>query len=391
MNLPDQILLALKNILRAGTKTVLCVLAVSIGISSVSLIISLGSATGASVQAELQQIGVRGIAIYTSNGEPISEASMQVLAQTEGIEASMPLILTSGSVKLRNEVSAAGILGIDHHLDQVFQVTVLHGALPKRGQVIAGEKITVIDEELAQKAYHRSNVVGKDLWISVNGISEKLKICAVIRSQSAGVSALLGGNIPHILYLPHTTLSTLSSDLKTDKAVIISNNGNDTQLPEKLVRRLTRLSGIPYAYENLDHYFDSFSKITFIVTVLISGVAAISLFVGGLGMMNTMIASVDSRTREIGIYRALGAKRRDIIRVFLIESVLLCLIGGLFGLALSGGVFLVIRMILEYPLDLHRDGVLIGLATAGLCGLSFGWLPAVRAANLDPIRAIRSE
>ena len=391
MNLPDQILLALKNVLRAGTKTVLCVLSISIGIASVSLIISLGSAASTSVQDELQQIGVRGIAIYTSNGEDFSEASMQVLAQTEGIQASMPLILTSGSVKLRNQVSAAGILGIDQHLDKVFQVTVLHGALPKRGQVVAGEKITVIDEELAQKAYHRSNVVGKDLWISVNGVSEKLKICAVIRSQSAGISALLGGNIPHILYLPHTTLSALSADLKTDKAIIISNTTNDTEMLEKLVHHLKQVSGISYDYENLDHYFDSFSRITAVVTVLISGVAAISLFVGGLGMMNTLIASVDSRTREIGIYRALGAKRRDIIRMFLIESVLLCLFGGLFGLTLSGSVFLVIRMALNHSMALHKVGVSIGLATAALCGLSFGWLPAVRAANLDPIRAIRSE
>lgn len=391
MTLPDQIFLALNNVLRAGTKTVLCVLAICIGIASVTTITSLGSTAGESVQAELDQIGVRGIVIYSKTGQTLSDDALQVMAQTRDISVCMPLILTSGTVRFRNQTSAAGILGVDQRLDQIFQLTVLHGELPTRGQVAAGEKIAVIDESLAQKAYRRTNVVGKELWIMVNGISEKMKICAVIRSQSAGISTLLGGNVPHILYLPTTTLTALSSELKADKAIILTENSDFVQISETLIRKLERLSNTTYHYENLDHYLASFSRITDILTVLIGGVAAISVIVGGLGVMNTMIVSVDGRTREIGIYRALGAKRRDMIRIILIESVFLCLIGGALGILLNWIIFSVIATVFDVRIKLRISGVILSIAMSSLCGICFGWLPAIRAANLDPIQAIRAE
>lgn len=391
MILLDQIRLARNNVVRAGMRTTLCVLAICIGIASVSTITSMGTTAGDAIQNELNNIGVRGVAVYTKTGEALSEEALQVMAQTKEISAYMPLILTSGTVRLRDQASAAGILGIDHRLDQVFQLTVLHGALPTRGQVAAGERIAVIDEELAQKAYKRTNVVGKDLWISVNGVSEKLEVCAVIRSQSAGISALLGGNVPHILYIPYTALNALSADLKIDKAILIPENIDPTVLSEELIGRLEHISSTDYRYENLDHYLASFSSITNILTVLVGGVAVISVIVGGLGVMNTMMASIDARTREIGIYRALGAKRRDIIRIFLIESVFLCLIGGILGVLLNWSIFIGISALLDIHIKLQTGGVLLSIAMASLCGVCFGWLPAIRAANLDPIQAIRSE
>ena len=391
MTLSDQILLALNNVLRAGTKTFLCILAICIGIASVTTIISLGGTAGESVQAELEQIGIRGVVIYSKTGQTLSDDALQVMSQTRDITVCMPLVLTSGTVRFRNQTSVAGILGIDHRLNQVFQLSILHGELPTRGQVTAGEKIAVIDESLAQKAYHRTNVVGKELWITVNGVSEKMKICAVIRSQSAGISTLLGGNIPHILYLPATTLTALSSDLKADKAIILTENTDFVQISETLIRKLERLSNTTYHYENLDHYLASFSRITDILTALIGGVAAISVIVGGLGVMNTMIVSVDGRTREIGIYRALGAKRRDMIRIILIESVFLCLIGGILGILLNWIIFSVIATVLDIRIKLRISGIILSITMSSLCGICFGWLPAIRAANLDPIQAIRAE
>ena len=391
MTLSDQILLALNNVLRAGTKTFLCILAICIGIASVTTIISLGGTAGESVQAELEQIGIRGVVIYSKTGQTLSDDALQVMSQTRDITVCMPLVLTSGTVRFRNQTSVAGILGIDHRLNQVFQLSILHGELPTRGQVTAGEKIAVIDESLAQKAYHRTNVVGKELWITVNGVSEKMKICAVIRSQSAGISTLLGGNIPHILYLPATTLTALSSDLKADKAIILTENTDFVQIAETLIRKLERLSNTTYHYENLDHYLASFSRITDILTALIGGVAAISVIVGGLGVMNTMIVSVDGRTREIGIYRALGAKRRDMIRIILIESIFLCLIGGILGILLNWIIFSVIATVLDIRIKLRISGIILSITMSSFCGICFGWLPAIRAANLDPIQAIRAE
>lgn len=389
MTLPEQILLALKNVVRAGTRTVLCVLAICIGITSVNLIVSIGGMAGESIQSELEQIGVRGVALYTKTGVSFSPEAVQAIAQTEEVAACMPLILTNGSVRLRSQCSNAGILGIDERLDQVFHLTVLHGKLPTKGQVAAGEKIVVVDEELAQKAYKRSNVVGKTLWISVNGIHEKLQICAVIRSQSENIAHIVGGNIPHFIYLPYTTLKALSADLNTDKVLMVTKNSDPITVSEALVNRLERLSGIVYQYENLDQYLSSFSKITNILTVLIGGVAAISVIVGGLGVMNAMTASIEARTREIGIYRALGAKRRYIILIFLIESVFLCLIGGFMGIVFHWILLTILGTLLKIRVAFRINGIILSIAMAILCGVGFGWLPAMKAANLDPIQAIR--
>lgn len=389
MTLPEQILLALKNVVRAGTRTVLCVLAICIGITSVNLIVSIGGMAGESIQSELEQIGVRGVALYTKTGVSFSPEAVQAITQTEEVAACMPLILTNGSVRLRSQRSNAGILGIDERLDQVFHLTVLHGKLPSKGQVAAGEKIVVVDEELAQKAYKRSNVVGKTLWISVNGIHEKLQICAVIRSQSENIAHIVGGNIPHFIYLPYTTLKALSADLNTDKVLMITKNSDPITVSEALVNRLERLSGIVYQYENLDQYLSSFSKITNILTVLIGGVAAISVIVGGLGVMNAMTASIEARTREIGIYRALGAKRRYIILIFLIESVFLCLIGGFMGIVFHWILLTILGTLLKIRVAFRINGIILSIAMAILCGVGFGWLPAMKAANLDPIQAIR--
>jgi putative ABC transport system permease protein len=389
MTLPEQILLALKNVVRAGTRTVLCVLAICIGITSVNLIVSIGGMAGESIQSELEQIGVRGVALYTKTGVSFSPEAVQAIAQTEEIAACMPLILTNGSVRLRSQRSNAGILGIDERLDQVFHLTVLHGKLPSKGQVAAGEKIVVVDEELAQKAYKRSNVGGKTLWISVNGIHEKLQICAVIRSQSENIAHIVGGNIPHFIYLPYTTLKALSADLNTDKVLMVTKNSDPITVSEALVNRLERLSGIVYQYENLDQYLSSFSKITNILTVLIGGVAAISVIVGGLGVMNAMTASIEARTREIGIYRALGAKRRYIILIFLIESVFLCLIGGFMGIVFHWILLTILGTLLKIRVAFRINGIILSIAMAILCGVGFGWLPAMKAANLDPIQAIR--
>ena len=391
MTLPEQILLALKNVLRAGTRTLLCILAICIGIASVSMIMSLGSTASTSIQAELEQIGVRGTTIYSKTGERITDDAMQVMRKSDGISVSMPFALTTGSVRLRNQSAAAGILGIDHQLDRVFQLKLLYGRLPTKGQISSCAKIAVIDEELAQKAYHRSNVVGKHIWITVNGISEKLEICAVIGSQSAGISALLGGNIPYIVYVPYTTLNALSSDIITDKAILIPTEAYNTDTLDALLKRLEHVSGMEYRYENLDHYLSSFQRITSILTLLISGVAVISVIVGGIGVMNTMIASIDARTREIGIYRALGARRRDIIQIFLVESVFLCLLGGLLGIFLNWSFLFIVNTIADIRLKLQVDGILLSIAISSICGICFGWMPACRAANLDPIQAIRGD
>lgn len=350
---------------------------------------SFGLLAGDTVQKELDRIGVSGVAFYHKAGESIAPEAVQAVAGASIVQAVMPLAMASGTVQLRNMRSAAGILGIDANLNDVFQLEVYHGALPTAAQVRGAAKIAVVDAELAQSVYRRTNIVGKTLYVTVNGRQETMKVCAVIRSQSKGLSAIFGGQMPYLLYVPYTTLQAMDPTLKTDK--LIANMEENPAVTEQLLRKLNRLFGNNYQFENLNQYFDSFSAITDAVTLLISGIAAISVVVGGIGVMNAMVASVDARTREIGIYRALGAKKRIIVQTYLCEAVLLCVLGGLSGVVCSAVTVQFIRSILGASLYYSGTSLLISLGISVVCGGLFGMLPALRAAKLDPIEAIRWE
>lgn len=382
-------LIALKNVTRAGVRSKLCVLAICVGITSVSSVLSFGLFAGSTVEAELGRIGIGGVAVYHKAGESLTERAVAAIADAPGVKASMPLILASGTVQLRNLSSSAGVLGIDEHLSDVFQLEVCHGNLPNAVQVRSAEKVVIIDTDFAQSVYQRTNVVGKTLYLTINGWTEALEICAVIRSQSSGVSMMLGGQLPYFVYLPYTTLCTLDPSLCTDK--IIANVEDTTQNVPLLMERLERIAPQTYAFENLNQYMDSFLVITDAIALLIGGVAAISVVVGGLGVMNTMISSLDARTREIGIYRALGATKRSIVKTFLWESLLQCSAGGIAGVLCSAIFMYLIRLLFSIPITFQWESLLISFGIAIICGIIFGILPALRAARLDPIRAIRTE
>ena len=368
----------------------LCVLAICIGIASVSVILSLGLAAGNAVQGELERIGVDGVVFYPKTSDSISDEVISCLKEMENVSSVMSLAIASGNVTLRNVRTSAGILGIDESLADIFHLEVLHGTLPNAQQIRSGEKIVVIDEELAQKAYQRTNVIGKKMTVTVKGVSEKMEICAVIRSQSANISMFLGSQLPHLLYMPYTTLTEMNHTIQVDK-IMISLGSKAENVIDDIQKALNRRFEGDFQYENLNQYLDSFNTIMNTISLLISGIAGISVVVGGLGVMNSMVSAVETRTREIGIYRALGAKKRNIIENFILEAILLCLAGGICGITLSVISVHLIEVFIKRQIVFQWNVMTISLGLSIICGVLFGMMPAIRAARLDPIKAIRSE
>ena len=386
----DLLVLSGKNVVRAGNRTMLCVLAICIGIASVSVILSLGLAAGNAVQGELERIGVDGVVFYPKTSDSISDEVISCLKEMENVSSVMSLAIASGNVTLRNVRTSAGILGIDESLADVFHLEVLHGTLPNAQQIRSGEKIVVIDEELAQKAYQRTNVIGKKMTVTVKGVSEKMEICAVIRSQSANISMFLGSQLPHLLYMPYTTLTEMNHTIQVDK-IMISLGSKAENVIDDIQKALNQRFEGDFQYENLNQYLDSFNTIMNTISLLISGIAGISVVVGGLGVMNSMVSAVETRTREIGIYRALGAKKRNIIENFILEAILLCLAGGICGITLSVISVHLIEVFIKRQIVFQWNVMTISLGLSIICGVLFGMMPAIRAARLDPIKAIRSE
>lgn len=376
--------LSLRSITRSGAHTILCVLAICIGITSVTLILEIGDAASNAVRQEVDQIGIQGAALYHKKGLALPDEVIEVVAKSDGISGVIPFSITTGSIQLRNLRTNAAIIGIEQPVDDLLNLNVLYGSLPTIQQLHSGAKIAVIDADFAQRAYKRENVIGKTLRIYVNGTSEELEICGVIQSQSEGIS-MFGLQMPHLIYMSNKVLQAIAPDVKTSNLLMDGEEGKLTETSEQVLEQIRKLFGDVYKLENISHYMDSFFAIATTVTRMIGGVAAISIIVGGIGVMNAMISSVERRTREIGIYRALGANKRMIIALYLWEAILLCVIGSVCGLMIS---FAGLQLLHITPrLRTAAFSILIAVG----CGILFGILPAMKAMRMDPIQAIRSE
>lgn len=385
MKVNDLWKLSATSVCRAKTHSLLCILAVCIGIASVTIILGFSDAATTVVANEIDGMGIRGAMLYHKKGEALSAEVIQAVSGTDGVRGTIPFSVTTGTIQLRNIRSSTAVFGVESPVESVLELEVLHGTLLTEQQLRSAAKVIVIDAAFAQKAYGRANVVGKTLEITINNVCEKLEICGVIQSQSEGLSMLVGSQFPHIVYIPGKVLRSIAPSLNTSNLLLKGEAEVLSQLVQSIAARLNRTFGNEFKMENLSYYLENIMTIADTMTLLVSTVAAISVIVGGIGVMNAMISAVDIRTREIGIYRALGAKNQMIVALFLCEAILLCVLGGLGGLGLSALLFYLSKTPVNLSVIQH------GIWISFVCGVIFGILPAIKALRLDPIVAIRSE
>ncbi len=384
----------MQNVRSSGIKSFLCALAVCVAICSTCLIFGLGQAAEQAITAEIDQAGLGGIAFYSAQKDyyfDLQQAAA-VKSSSQSIKAAMPLAIQYGSVGMRNrsETVASGIIGVNEELPDIFHLNLLYGRMLQKNDISNSKNVIVIESTVAEKLYQRENIVGKKLLVSIGSNSDYFEVIGIIEPQTEGLGYLTGGKIPNVVYLPYTSLDLLVGEKTTDMlAINCFADANLDQSANEAARYLSLSEpGIGFEYENLNGYTDTFKKIVKIITIFISIVAAIGLVVGGLGVMNSMVSSVEQRTQEIGIYMALGATSANILRCFLYEAVIICMLGGFAGGVLSMGVFAVIHSL--FPELIHpMQGIITSVAGAAACGLMFGILPAYKACRLNPIDAIR--
>ena len=251
----------------------------------------------------------------------------------------------------------------------------------------------MIDRTLAQSCYGTENVSGKKITISCSGVSSEYTIVGVIKTGSGILQNMMGGFIPNFVYLPYTTMQNNAG------------TGNYTQIEVKLkpdhdydaagkdiVRRMERGGDLKGAYTvtNLARQKEGISNIIDIFTAVLTCVGVISLIVAGLNIMNVMLVSVNERTREIGIKKALGASKADIVIEFLIEALILtltgCIIGVVSGLLVSWAGTALFGLTFAPELDI----ILLVFIFSAFIGAVFGIYPALKAARLDPVTALRT-
>ena len=385
----DIIKSAFINITRNRARAVLTIAGIAIGVLSVVIISSIGEVGKDTILSELQSLGMDGIAVSNSVGGVPIEAEEEI--ERSGIaQTVMPLVAEYTHSTRFSLKQDCVLFGVNEGADQMVKLELLHGRMLTRGDVLSKANVAVVDENYAKALYHRSNIVGKDITITSGGAPRELTVIGVVSSGGNILGSLMGEYIPCFVYTPYTTMSAFSGKTWFDQVMIKLDKGVTTQQATTQIKNIMKTSGVTaeVKIENLATQKDKLSGVLSIVTTVLSIIAAISLVVAGLSIMTVMLVSVSERTFEIGIKKSIGAPRRWIMFEFLIESLMLCLIGSIAGVLLGVVLSWAGAAFLGFAVQYNANMILLSVLFACVSGIAFGVYPASKAAKLSPVEAL---
>ena len=384
------------NIFRSKTRSLLTMAGIAVGVFAVVLISTVGAAGTAEVSSTLMTMGVDTLLVQAADNTvsaTLTENDVKEVAKLGGVRDVMPLMASITEAKMIDRRLDAYVWGVDKSADMLISLTAVHGRLINNSDTAARAKVCVIDEAFALECYGRSNVVGKKLKMFLGGKYHEFEIVGIAGSGLSSLQNMLSNIMPGFMYIPITTMQSLCGRTTYDKiAVKLADPNSDTAVVRRVTDRLDELHGCKDGYKcnNLLSQKGQLDDIMNIVTTALSLVAGISLVVSGISVMTTMMMSVGERTREIGIKKSIGARRRDICAEFLTESVVMTLIGSGVGIALGLAVSFVGCVLAGVPFLVNVSSLLISAAAAAAIGAVFGAYPAVKAAKMKPADALRS-
>lgn len=389
------------------TRTGLAILGIVIGIGSVIALMSLGKASQQSIQSQIQSLGSNlltvqpgstrsgsvmgaaggGTSLTLDDARAISSSSQITTVQTVSPERSGRVQITTGSSNSNTQV-----IGVEPAYMDVHKISISSGNFIVQNHVDSMSNVAVIGPTTSTNLFGEGiDPIGQTLRI--NGKSFTI----------IGVTVSKGGtgfqNQDDIVYIPLTVAqkqifgsNSLSSIAVEAKSADVMTQAQD-EIGYLLLGRhnLTDPSKADFSIMSQQDLLNTVSSVTGSFTTLLAGVAAISLLVGGIGIMNIMLVTVTERTREIGLRKALGAKKKTITTQFLIESVILTFTGGIIGVVLGIVTSYIISIVTKSLFVISPGSIFLAFAVSVAIGILFGWYPAKRASSLQPIQALRYE
>ncbi len=398
MFISDVLKISFRNVVRGRIRSVLTCLSITVSVAAFLLVSSIGEGGKRVVLDELSKTGLGGIAIRENtdeNSTPLLAEDAELLKENfESISEVLPVVIEYGGYSLGRSSGDNVLLGVGENADDVYDVTLLHGRIPNKADITSKNKAAVIDEELAIKSYGRSNVTGKKITIRFNGYNEEFKIIGVIKSQKDGINGLFGGIMPELVYVPYSALNAMRGKEELSQITVkCIASADEDESAKRYISYISRLKKHKngYLYENISSKIDDFEFIMNMITLLISSIAAISLCIAGLGIMNSMFSSSVERRGEIGICLAIGASETDILVCFLAESLIISLIGGFAGAVAGVALVKLIENVIKIKMSYELSTFLYAEIISVLLGVVFSIIPARKAAKADPITSLRDD
>lgn len=394
MSFWEVLIVAFDNIRSNKLRSFLTTLGIVIGIAAVISVVAIGQGGRAMLINEMEKMGTNMFAVWVnySEGESWRPGDLQVndinviKEAVPEIEYLAPISYYQGKLRGKKGEESVLIMGTNPDLLKIRNLQLAQGRFLSEDDESAARRVIVIEEDTARNLFGSENPLGQRVVIGSNSAV----VIGVIKKDSSAISFDSRQNA----YIPLAFMDQLRRYQVISElwGSAVSKEDVDTAM-EKCKMILERRHNAPdhyYTY-SMEQEMQSANKIIGIMSMIISCIAGISLLVGGIGVMNIMLVSVTERTREIGIRMALGARRRDILFQFLVESIVLCLLGGFIGTILGYGGAFIVASIAKWPPLVSWWTVAIAFAFSAGIGLFFGIYPANRAAKLDPIEALRRD
>ncbi|MDO8251167.1 MAG: ABC transporter permease [Rhodoferax sp.] len=397
----NTLLLALRSIRRNLLRSFLTILGIVIGVSAVITMVTLGNGATLAVQNQISGLGTNLLQVRpgqrmgpgSGGGPSFKEVDAEAIAsQIGGIAAVAPEARTGATLVAYGRNWTSSIIGSTNAWLVTGNWKLRDGREFSDDELRAGAAVCMIGETVRRELYGTRIAVGEQL--RVKQIS--CEVVGVLNSKGQGA---FGNDQDDVVLVPLKTLQRrITGNTRVNTVLVSMMDGSDaTRVKASLTQLLRERRKLAEAEEDnfnvLDtkQLADTLSGTTKVMTMLLGAVAAVSLLVGGIGIMNIMLVSVTERTREIGLRLAIGALEREVLLQFLIEAVVLASLGGVIGIVLATGASILLASVMEVPY-LFNPGVnlLSFLFSAGI-GVLFGFFPARRAARLDPIEALRHE
>ena len=417
MPLYEGISTGLSAILQEKMRSVLTMLGIIIGVAAVLAMLAVGDGAKAIVTQEFEKFGAhftvrrnpwiwRGDRVFPNrSSEQLKyEDVLAIEAECPSVESAIPIV--SSSVLAQAEAGATKWTeceGVNSYFPTGMDWKIQHGRFFSEDEFNNRRKVCVLGLEVTTELFGDQNPIGKEIKLSLQGgRPDRFRILGVMGER--GTSLQYGFSWDDIVYIPLTTAQDRFKG--THYVNFLNVRAVDSNSIEKAAEEIR--SVLRKRHRNQDDFFDiSFAtaavkeldKISRILTVMLSSIAGFSLFVGSVGIMNMMLVSVNQRTREIGLRRAIGAKRRDIFLQFLIEAVVMCSVGGLLGILLGIGTgylcsyiaVKVVKVIPHWPVVISLHWMTVSVSISAGIGILFGLYPAIRASHISPIEALRTE
>ncbi len=408
----EYIKIALKNIQSNKGRSFLTMLGIIIGISSVILIVSTGNGVKSGVSGQLDELVGGYIKIYApnndENGEYIefTDADLDlIIEEIDHVKGATDFWIFSNATAQSNKGTFSAVPTFGNESLQYYNTSkIVKGHYFTKSDCQKGNKVCVITEKSAKNLFGSTDVLGMTLSMNLYGITQDYTIIGIREDNDSAAKSMMFGSGEVELEIPITVLESVYG-YYTEKFTSFYVFADATEYVDSISKQAINLLEARYnvrGKEAIEVYdmassVDSISQVLNYVTVFVVLVAAIALIVGGIGVMNIMLVSVTERTKEIGIRKALGAKTGSILFQFLMEAVIITLIGGFLGIILgilgAKGICSLISMLGLGGITAQIDPVVVLTATlfSTLVGIFFGIYPAKKAAKLSPIEALRHE